>query len=447
MQDELFQRPEREVIAAAHACSGGTSSYVELLESAESVLRGDAPSGALMCIVDARVRRKLASDLMQRDTCTGISHDWIARFRDASARPDECVRQFDFIPKSGVVDEELTVRCRCGLLPKEHAEKFATMFKKYMPLCWHDYTESRMLTIEQRNKRVRAAVPFNAAMSAAVVAAHSAGPVVRVRAAWEVLDAVERGGKISGPLARFLRIGRKAVKTWIVLDFPLDWMSYGQARRVLRTRHAVPAAFPWDASRNKLIWLPIVDLVARAAGIEPVWLFRAMQDSFHDLDRLPDLLNAWQKRQQLRSAIRLLRRNSKGGPSMLRSELLSILGRYPDPEPEWSSRIELDLPCGWHARTLLTRAEICLQFEETEQHIEQMVPQVLKGEAQIFALHSASGDNRVTVAFWSPLLQGQENGFVLMKFWGDFVPYIPPAGLVALGELMQQLRVDEVWPF
>ena len=438
MQSESFQRPEHEVIVAAHACFSATSSYAELLGSAESVLRGDAQRGALACIVDPRARRKLASDLMQRDACEGISHGWLARFDAASTRPDECVRQFDFIPEAGFGNGELAVRCRCGLLPSEHAEKYAGMTGYYIPFCWHDYLESRMLSEDLRRKRYRAVSRFHAAMYAAVLAAHAVGPAVRSRAAWDVLNAVDGGERIVGPLARFLRIGRRAAKAYCAPD---ERMSYGQTRRVLRVLHAVPAAFPFNKSDDRRIWLPIVDLVGRAAGIEPARLFRTMQNSFHDLDRLLDLLSAWQKRQQLRSAIRFLRRNPKGGPSMLLSGLLSILSRYPDPEPEPSSRIELDLPCGWHARALLTRAEICLHFNEMGQYVGQYVPQVLKGEAQVFALRSANGEDRMTAVFWPPLVPEQENGAVFVRASCSECPWIDPAGLLALGELLRHMRV------
>ena len=54
----------------------GEFDYLELLDSAKSVLRGTRPRGSLAGIADLRTRRGLAAEFMHRDTSTLVPVQW-----------------------------------------------------------------------------------------------------------------------------------------------------------------------------------------------------------------------------------------------------------------------------------------------------------------------------------------------------------------------------------
>ena len=440
MQRELFERQAHELAMSEHVCASDAFTYADFLESAESVLRHEMPGGPLACIVDARERRKLAADLMQRDSCGGVPYYWLVRFQELSAIPNQCVRNLGFLGDVDLVDGAIEVACRCGVEPMQHARTY-DMDERFVPLCWHDYTESRAISDEMRRRRRQAVGNFPVAMFAAVWSAHSTGPELRTRAAWAVLDAVDGGHKIIASLARFLRIGRKSVKASARFHpvQPSEWVGYGKTRRILRALPAMPERFlaagliSLDGARS---WLPLVDLIARAARIEQALLFSAPADLFDDLDRLPACLDGRQKRNLLRSAIRLVRRDpSRGIPIVLSGVLFSPYLR-PPPKPDPFPRIVVQLPSGWHAHSLV-------EFEEVEREGHQMghcvgkfARQAMRGEVQIFSLYGSEGAGRATVVLRPPPGTCDECDEIEVEIAAMRNGPLSPAALIAVGELL-----------
>ena len=443
MQRELFERLAHELATSEHVCASDALTCTDLLESAESVLRHEMPHGPLACIVDAKERRKLAADLMQRDSCGGVPYYRLVRFHELSAIPNQCVSNLGFMGNVDLVDGAIEVACRCGVEPKQHARTY-DMDERFVPVCWHDYTESRAISDEIRRRRRQAVGNFPVAMFAAVWSAHSTGPELRTRAAWAVLDAVDCGHKIIASLARFLRIGRKAVKASARFHQvePSEWVGYGKTCRTLRALPAMPDRFlaagliSLDGAR---LWLPLVDLIARAARIEQALLFNTPADLFDDLDRLPTAINARQKRSLLRSAIRLVRKNpGRGIPVLLSGVLFSpYLRQQPIPDP--FPRIVVQLPCGWHAHSLVELDEIEREGHQMGHCIGKFARQAMRGEVQIFSLYGSEGVGRATVVLNPPPGTCGECDEIEVEIAAMRNGPLVPATLIALGELLQHL--------
>ena len=223
-----------------------------------------------------------------------------------------------------------------------------------IPLCWHAYTAAPHLSDETRQRRLQAVRNFPIAIFAAVWAAHSRGPDWRTRMAWAAVDAVDRGEKIVAPLACFLRIGRKAVKSsGRIQSNPVDWTEYGKTRRVLRIASAVPG-IEWDVVR---IWtFAAADVAARATGLDIGLLMFTPSGQVLNLAEVAESMSEQKRLALLRHSIRLLRRDAKQGLAAIRSgEVFRSWLAETTPPP----RIDLELPCGWRAVSLVTDEDIC----------------------------------------------------------------------------------------
>lgn len=164
--------------------------YIELLNSARSVLRGVKPAGTLPRIADMKIRRRLAAEFMHRDANTLLSPRWQRMSREALA---------------GTAGRGAAWRAQARVVSVPIVDDFE-------PACLNSWLRPRDVSDEVARMRRQSMRNFPVPMFQAVWTAHSDEPVWRVRAAWEVLDAVDSVRKISAPLARFLRVSRKAIK-------------------------------------------------------------------------------------------------------------------------------------------------------------------------------------------------------------------------------------------
>ena len=444
MQRELFERPRSEMASAEHVCAEEMVSYHDLLASAECVLRGESHLGAFGCIEDARQRRKLAVDLMQRDATEGVPHHWLARFHAFSSHPAECLWRLDFVEAVYLGDEAALVRCRCGLLSNQHAAEHAHMEEAFVPLCWHDYLHSEAVAEEIRRRRVQAVGNFPPAMFAAVWAAYSDGPETRVNSAWRVLDAVDGGHKIIAPLARFLRINRKAVRSSSRYRAirPADWVSYSKTRRTLRALPAMPGhilAAGLLRPEELQAWLPTIDLIARAASIEPAALFHAPRDLFEDVASLPQKVSSLERRKLLRTAIRVVRRNPVRGVPVLLSGILFRPYLRPEPVSTPLPRLAIELSRGWCAHSLLDTEEIEREGRQMAHCVGTYARRAARGEVQIFGLQRSDGVERATVVIRPPPYTCESHDPVDVEVAASHNGPLRPSMLIALGELLQEI--------
>ena len=444
MQRELFDRPGSELASAEHACAAETVSYLDLLESAESVLRGESHLGAFGCIADARQRRRLAVDLMQRDAMEGVPQHWLARFHAFSSHPAKCLWRLNFVETVHLGDDAASVRCRCGLMSNQHAAEHAHMDEAYVPLCWHDYLESEAVAEEIRRRRVQAVGNFPPAMFAAVWAAHSDGPQTRVNSAWRVLDAVDGGHKIIAPLVRFLRINRRAVRSSSRYRQirPADWVSYSKTRRTLRALPSMPGHILTAGlirPEELQAWLPTIDLIARAASIEPAALFHAPRDLFDDVASLPQKVSSLERRKLLRTAIRVVRRNPVRGVPVLLSGILFRPYLRPEPVSTPLPRLAIELSRGWCAHSLLDTEEIEREGRQMAHCVGTYARRAARGEVQIFGLQRSDGVERATVVIRPPPYTCESHDPVDVEVAASHNGPLRPSMLIALGELLQEI--------
>ena len=129
------------------------------------------------------------------------------------------------------------------------------------------------------------------------------------------------GEKIVAPLACFLRIDRKAVKSsGRIQSNPVDWTEYGKTRRVLRIASAVPG-IEWDVVR---IWtFAAADVAARATGLDIGLLMFTPSGQVLNLAEVAESMSEQKRLALLRHSIRLLRRDAKQGLAAIRSGAVS----------------------------------------------------------------------------------------------------------------------------
>ena len=378
--------------------------YLELLDSAKSVLRGTEPRGTLACIEDVRTRRRFATEFMQHDASTQMPAQWQVELHAAMA-------------SVWVVRTE-AASWRRAALPDG-----------FEPVCWYSWRNPRSLSDEVVRMRRQAARSFPVAMFQAVWTAHSDESAWRVRAAWEVLDAVDNGMKLIAPLMRFLRVSRKAIKLSARhSEFEWkQWLRYGRTRRALRTfqrmhalgskrLHAIDRYCPVD-------WLPEVDVVMHTTKVRFTKAWGEVKKTFF-LPGRPVV------RPELR---RLIRR--------IRKEVAVEEGRIPA-----IPRRRFSLSSGWTAHSLVTTEELSCERRE----MEISVPRYWEIEVRslVLSLTCVRSNERLTVIFTFPTLSDDARGDRGVPGRVDFKVRdkgsISVAALLALIELSQQLGVPEL---
>ena len=375
----------------------GEFDYLELLESAKSVLRGRHPSGTLARIVDLTTRRGLAAEFMHRDASTLVPVQWQGNLRAALA---------------GVA-----VVCA-----RAKASPYAGLPDGFEPVCWYSWRSPRSVSEETVRMRRQAANNFTNAMFQAVWTAHSAEPEWRVRSACEVLDAVDCGGRVIAPLARFLRVSRKAIKLSAKCHIGAPLTHYGRMRRWMRALQALRAAgMPTSG------YLPEVDLAQRAAhasldvSLSYVGNNSAYFKNFKYLER-EVVLAEW------RGAIRELRAKA----AWMRTRI--------------SSRRAFELSSDWTAHSLVTMTDVRREGREMGHCVAVYADDVVEGLAQVFSLRCAHGGDRMTAVYQSVGLEAWRGGGELecVDFAARENGPIPVTSLLALIELSQRLEVSEL---
>ena len=233
--------------------------FVEaFFQSAESALRDDSVTFPFSAIANRGMRRRLANELLL--SSDGVGPGWMAMFQtavgDLAAKMTlEAVADHPWIraPRFDFGGDETRVPC-CVL--------------RY--LC--------VLDIALHSLRNRAHSVFPFLVWLAIVEAHSTGPMSRVRAAWAVLDGIDRKKRLLPLLCKFLRVGKSAVQHSVSLraipwQLPKGW---NVTRRLLRVMAAMPESMrPSAVTDQSPSALPMLYLsvVAGAAGIAVRRLF------------------------------------------------------------------------------------------------------------------------------------------------------------------------------
>ncbi len=368
--------------------------YLELLDSAQSVLRGMHTRGTLARIADLRARRSLAAAFMHRDVNTLVPVQWQVSVRAALAGNTVVRRQAKSLPRAGLPDG-------------------------FEPVCWYSWRSPRSMSDEVVRMRRQAAKNFTSVMFQAVWTAHSDEPAWRVRAAWEVLDAVDAGRKIIAPLARFLRVSRKAIKLSNKFH-GLPLIHYGRMRRGLRAMQAMHAA---GIPASDL--MPEVDLAMRTAHADvDLALTFVRRSSCH----FAGCVTREDVHATGRQLIRTLRTKVTQGKAGI------------------FLRRQFDLESGWTARSLVSRMEIERESREMRHCVASYSGEVSEGITQVLALRRTGSDERLTAVFsmfgGTSCADGDELSCV--DFGARENGPISVESLLALVELSQRLGVSEL---
>ena len=367
---------------------------LELLESARAVLRGETPHGSFARIADEKGRRRLAAVFMLGDARNPFDSEFSESLKNAMAGDVDAAFQWLTWDHFGLI-----------------------MRDDFEPRCWREWLRSHGVPDETARMRRQAARNFPIPMFQAVWTAHSDGPAWRVGAAWEVLDAAEDGRKIIGPLARFLRVSRKAIKlsTKFSAFSPNTWIRYGRTRRSLRVlQHSMVE----EAGFLQHDLLPEIDLLMRAAKLDfdEAWMLLRNEESA--VRRRP----RWIPQHPIRRIVRGTRSRHK-----LQKHLR--MGRdLPAP---------IVLPCAWSARSLATHKQILSEGVQMGHCVAKYSPRVLTGEIQVFSLRAGDGVECATVLVQPPLGDAMEAAFTCVQIAGTRNEPVHPAAFVALGELLQ----------
>lgn len=338
---------------------------------------------------------------MHRDANTQLSARWQAKLRAALA-------------------DKAIVRM--------HAEskRRATLPDDFEPVCWYSWRNPRSMPDEIVRMRRQAARNFPVPMFQAVWTAHSDEPAWRVRAAWEVLDAVDGGRKIIAPLARFLRVSRKAIRISAKYSARQPSLTcYGRIRRELRLMQAIHAAGLREARL-----LAEVDLAMRTAHTDLGGACSFVEGCSWRFDdgariRREAVLAEWRHR------IRKLR-------AKVARESIRV-----------SARLVFHLSSGWTARSLVTAAEVRREGREMGHCVASYSSQVATGDVQVYALQCARNGERMTAVFTT--FQDEPWGDGAEPMCTDFGARengpMSVASLLALVELSQRLGVFELEMF
>ena len=380
----------------------GGDLYTELQASARSVLRGSEPQGMLARVADVRTRRRLAAEFMHRDASTQLEVDWTDRLEEALR---------------GKLERS------CGKRAGGEGRRKAAIPDDFEPVCWYSWIRARDVSDEVARMRRQAARNFPMPFFQALWTAHSDEPQSRVLAAWEVLDAVDRGGKVVGPLAKFLRVSRKAIKlsAKCALLKPNEWVYYGRTRRTLRVLQAMWAIGPEIQHRYSVF--PEVDVVARTTGLS---ILTACMRVDGDRYGLPgEALSA----KALLAIARTIRRHKHMKSRAVQPAALKAV-----------------LPCGWKVRSLESQKALRGESLAMGHCLMSHAARVLTGEEQAIALRSGDGQWRATAVIEPPLRASEDVDYTSVQIAGPRNEPFHPAVLVAVGEFLilhgrKELRV------
>ena len=370
---------------AAHSPQGGWNAW---LESAETVLRGEPVSGPFRVVEDAKQRRFLASALMLGNPSADI--DWKRWMCVVSS--DRTLRREDFDPRG-------------RFAPDRHAAP-APSLSDFDARCWQRYFIQPYGSVRYRFRR-QAAAAFPLLVAVVVLVAHSEDRWPRVRAAWEVIDRIDRGEPLVPALRGFLHVGKAEVRAsrQCTLIPPLHGV-WSQTRRRLRAVVKLPTD---KRPRQSVQWELAYQYLASLALLvrhDPAALARAYPPTPQTLEDLHTLAltNPRARAGILRGIARHMTAINREGWASTRFELLPP--NPADHATQWSeaARHELhgepmliELPDGWTARALVSIAEL----EEEGLHMQHCVGHyavyLQRGDGRFFALRHQNGRDEATL--------------------------------------------------
>lgn len=407
-----------------------TFTYSDLLQSAESVLRGRKLVGPLRHVNDEPLRRLMAANLFWRQPWESIEERWLC----------------DFL---GIADGASAIQfqgkeiCGCGMPPGDHPDDDSMR----SPLWWHQYRDTKDIPRVVRHRRDDAIQEFSSAIFLAVRAAHSCVEPSSLRgSAWRVLDAVDQGRPYLPELASFLRLPIKVIKaSRKIKDLAeVEELSYRHARRVLRIFFRATRVcdelgesscdLKIDAEeriRDLLCWVPSIDAIEQSAHLS-IKASLVNKEVWGDDVFLPPGLTPAQKRSLLRALIRYLRvvtkhKGNKGFDRVPESTINALPVK----------RIELGLPCGWIAKTLISGKEIRKRWEFPS-GIGHYATRVLVGDTQVWELRSPNGRNRIIIRARPPLGRSEHHDETELEIeTSSFLSPVSPDALRAAYELLK----------
>lgn len=347
-----------------------TAEFVDaFFQSAESALRDEAVTFPFSEIADRGTRRRLASELFL--SSDGLGPGWMAMFRTSIS--DRAAT----LPLDAVTDHPW--------LQLEHDDE-----ETWTPTCVSRYM--CVLDDTLRGLRNRASKTFPFLVLLAIVEAHSTGPVSRVRAAWAVLDGIDRGERLLPLLCKFLRVGKSAVRlSAMLLGFPWQLQkTWNITKRLLRVMAAMPQDMrpSWVTDHSPSV-LPLLYLsvVAGAAGVPVGRLFPLSLGVCAALSAMRHVSKK-ERSIRLRHEIETLR--AEGALGWMSRHQRDIAAPWPIMET-------IVTPSGWHAIPIKGHKALVVEGNEMGHCVVSYSKQLRKDQAIVWSLRSPALGERVTL--------------------------------------------------
>lgn len=373
---------------AARSPNGGWNAW---LESAETVLRGGAASGPFLIVADEKQRRFLASALMLCNA--GAETDWKRWVCITSC--DKSLRRSDFEPHG-------------RFAPDRHVASVPNL-SDLDARCWQRFFMHPYGSMRQRY-RLQAAAAFPFLVAVTVLVAHSEDRWLRVRAAWEVIDCIDRGEPLVSALRAFLHIGKAEVRaSRHCAVVPPMFGAWTRVRRMLRAVVKLPVikrtakSAEWETAFQHLG--PLATLLRRS----PATLARAYPPNEQTINDLHALRLA-NPRARTSAWCRVARSMAKQGLAGRASSLFALLPKATfhgtDPAESWSEEDRhqahgevrlIELPDGWTAKAMVTIADLEGEGQRMHHCIGDYAESLRQGDGLFFALRWTSGNEAVTL--------------------------------------------------
>ena len=348
-------------------------------------------------------------------------------------------------------------RCGCGQRRADHPRTVEDP-----ALCWHLYATARSLNRQQQRNREQAMAAFPFAMRLVVVTAHSDVPRWQSDSAWAVIDAVDAGKPLIPALAVFMHVSPAVVRASRMLSEDELFFRSASFRDVVRFLRSLAEARiqPQEYERltfDLILWLPLLHVVARASGAR-------LCDLRAWVTRMGPCIISYKLRGCVtRHVLRWIRKNRAETLRCLRSGrlpgILSSLeargvprpvagngGQEPaeDTDLELAPRLVMTLSGGWHARTLVSVADVQREGTQMRHCLATHADRLRNGSTQFFALQSPCGKERITLTATPPIARGDSETRVQLEIAGMGNDGVSMVAFQAITELMHELGTPEL---
>lgn len=272
-----------------------------------------------------------------------------------------------------------------------------------VPRYWARFLEAWSPASSQFRFRQQAAAAYPFLVALAVQTASSEERWPRVQSAWAVIDAIDQGMPLVPALARFLQLGRGAIRTGRRIP-EMPWnvaCTWSGVRRLLRTIVGLPLPVrprsnpEWN---HAALTLPWISLVARHARQR---VTKIPASTPHSAKSMRSLRHS--SRAELLCKVRADANVLFLGPGNELSRKLPVC--LPAPEgnlythdEELRIRIQLKVRNGWVLASIVSMADLAREGEEmnhcvAEVHAEDLVA----GTAEFFSMRSSRNKQRLTL--------------------------------------------------